>query len=84
MWGYFPEVKTYEDIYSLIEKKEGALQTITILWAGRLIGWKHPEAAINLAKRLVKEGVKFKMDIIGNGILEEKLKRKIEVWLPAK
>lgn len=61
-WGYFPETKYYyiEDLFS--KKKP-----FKILWCGRFLNWKHPEIAIELAKRLKKEGIKFELDVIGDG-----------------
>ena len=62
-WGYFPEVKRYEDIPSLLANK----QKNSILWAGRFLGWKHPEVPIEIAKRLVADGYDFELDMIGVG-----------------
>lgn len=72
-WGYFSEAIKYEDIYKLIEnKKENS-----IIWAGRLINWKHPDLAIKAAKRLKEEGYNFELNIIGNGEMEQELKSMI-------
>ena len=46
---------------------------VSILWAGRLIGWKHPDASIRLAESLKEKGYSFKMTIIGTGEMEEQL-----------
>lgn len=62
-WGYFPEVKTYPDIKSLIKGKEKN----SLLWVARLIEWKHPEAPLYVAERLKKDGYDFKLRLIGNG-----------------
>lgn len=73
-WGYFPELKKYDDINTLVEsKKENSL-----LWVGRLIDWKHPELALRVAKKLKKEGYSFKLNFIGTGELEEKLRTQIK------
>ena len=70
-WGYFPELKRYESIEALFALKEAHRKAIdvdvTLLWVARLIDWKHPEAAVNVAHRLQKEGVNFSMNIIGAG-----------------
>lgn len=77
-WGYFPEVKRY-DVAELMEKKQAAVSVgeehsrISILWAGRLIGWKHPEAAVQLAASLKEKGYSFRMSMIGNGEMEMQL-----------
>lgn len=72
-WGYFPEVKTYEDIDALIAQKEPA----SILWVARLIELKHPEAAIEVARRLKKDGYSFKLSMIGIGPMQEQLEQMI-------
>ena len=68
-WGYFPALKTYDDIEELINKKEKA----SILWVARLIEWKHPDASIHIAERLKKEGYKFRLNLIGNGVMENQI-----------
>lgn len=72
-WGYFPEVKKYDDIDVLIEEK----QANSILWVARFIPWKHPEAAIEIAKRLKADGYAFKLNMIGNGELEKNIQKMI-------
>lgn len=73
-WGYFTEVKEYDDTDGLIASKKN----LSLLWAGRLIGWKRPEQAVLLADRLRKEGVDFSLDIVGSGECEQKLRGMIE------
>jgi glycosyltransferase involved in cell wall biosynthesis len=63
-WGYFPEVKIYE-VNKLFEKKNKDI--IKLLWVGRFLAWKRPEQAIEIAKRLKKDGYEFSLDIIGSG-----------------
>lgn len=81
-WGYFPEIREYEDIYEIIRAKRENIglkqQDVSILWVARLIGWKHPEAAILVAKRLVEDGIRYEMNIIGIGPLENKIKMMIQ------
>lgn len=74
-WGYFPEVKKYDNIEQIIQQKN----PISILWVARYIDWKHPEAAIQLAKRLKEDKVNFELNIIGNGGLEKNLRSQIEL-----
>ncbi len=80
-WGYFPKIKIYNDINNLIREKNNYLRhpkEISILWTGRLIGLKHPEIAIALAKILKKEGISFNLNIIGSGELSYVLNEMIE------
>lgn len=68
-WGYFPEVRQYEDFASLLERKKKH----SILWAGRFLDWKHPDDAVRLAARLRGAGIDFEMTIIGSGEMESML-----------
>lgn len=72
-WGYFPEAKEYKDIDVIMKQKDKK----TILWVARLIELKHPEFAINLAKRLKKENVSFTLKLIGDGVMKKKLESMI-------
>lgn len=77
-WGYFPEMKPYLDYEYLREKKSGLKRPgVSILWAGRLIGWKHPEVALSVAKHLKAKGSEFEMNIIGDGPLRLELEKKV-------
>ncbi len=73
-WGYFPEVKAYDDINNLIESKTSK----SILWVARFIDWKHPEIPILVAKKLKDEGYRFQLNLIGNGEMEPQMCRMIE------
>ena len=68
-WGYFPELKQYDDIDNLISRKK----TASILWVGRFIDWKHPELAIKLAKNLRDSNINFSLKIIGSGKMLDEL-----------
>lgn len=74
-WGYFPEVKVYDNFESMYNNKIPH----SILWCGRLIDWKHPEVAISVAQRLKDEGIAFKMDIIGSGYMYEEIAELIKL-----
>lgn len=77
-WGYFLQTNKY-DIDKLIEQKENN-KKILILWAGRYIKWKHPELVIKLAKRLKKKDYDFEIKMLGQGILEEKIRKQIQKY----
>lgn len=74
-WGYFPKTIEY-DIEQLLRKKDKN----KILWCGRFLDWKHPDDALQVAKRLKVAGYVFTMNIIGTGALEQKLKDMIEQY----
>lgn len=72
-WGYFPETKRYIDIERLIaDKKQNSL-----LWVGRFLHWKHPEAAVMTAAVLKEKGYSFTLDMIGDGEDAPKIQRMI-------
>jgi glycosyltransferase involved in cell wall biosynthesis len=73
-WGYFPEVKKYDDVEKIIGLKHPA----SILWVGRLIGLKHPDASILVAEKLRREGYSFDLNIIGQGDYEQPLRQLIK------
>lgn len=72
-WGYFPKVKRYDAIEKIINSKKEH----NVLWAGRLLDWKHPDTAVRIAKRLKQNGYDFKLNIIGAGDMEQKLNKMI-------
>lgn len=81
-WGYFPRTKKY-DVDDLMSRKLSVTSgwkhpRVSILWAGRLIGLKHPDVSIELAASLKEKGYSFRMSIIGNGEMEQQLRTMIE------
>lgn len=75
-WGYFPQVKRYKDTKALIANKKAG----SVLWAGRFLSWKHPEIAVEIAKRLKSDGYDFELTMIGTGEQEESIKSLIAVY----
>ncbi len=73
-WGYFTEVKKYENVEDVIDKKKPN----SLLWVARLIDLKHPEHAIEIAKRLKEDGYDFNLNMIGNGELENQVAELID------
>lgn len=73
-WGYFPKFIEY-DINEMMNAKNaswtnfetGSAKPIEIMWAGRMIDWKHPEMAVRAASYLRKNKVDFHMTIVGDG-----------------
>ncbi|MDD3430103.1 MAG: glycosyltransferase [Oscillospiraceae bacterium] len=68
-WGYFPQVITDQKTLNCI-KKNPAPQ---LLWAGRMINWKHAELAIEAAAQLKAEGYTFLLIMIGDGVCKNEL-----------
>lgn len=69
-WGYFPETRHYKNVDMLVDNKK----ITSILWVARFIELKHPEVAIEVARRLKMNGYVFQLNMIGNGTLEEQTK----------
>lgn len=78
-WGHFIEVNRINSVDSMLESKRlKTTKSISILWAGRLIGWKHPDLAVDVADWLRQQGYQFEMNIIGTGEMEETLRHSVE------
>lgn len=75
-WGYFPQFKKYNDVQKIIKTKNKN----SILWCGRLIDLKHPDMVIEVAKLLKNEGYDFRIIMIGNGVLENKIQSLIKQY----
>lgn len=69
-WGYFPQTMAYSLPQLMAEKNP-----TTILWAARMIPWKHPEYVIGVAKQLRQWGCDFTMELVGNGELQQEMER---------
>ncbi|MEG2931129.1 MAG: glycosyltransferase family 4 protein, partial [Ruthenibacterium sp.] len=80
-WGYFPDVTLAEladDVggNTKIAEKDGiAPAPLRILWAGRMIPYKHAEKALLFAQTMQKAGVSFRLTMAGDGPLRESLER---------
>ncbi|MDE7268204.1 MAG: glycosyltransferase family 4 protein [Lachnospiraceae bacterium] len=81
MWGYFPAVNTY-NLDNLFFRKlhvdQNGNTQVRLLWAGRFLKLKHPEYAIKAAKYLKTQNISFHLDMVGGGVLEEKLKQMVK------
>lgn len=74
-WGYFSKAIEYDIQKLLNDKKKNS-----IIWTGRLIEWKHPDKAIEVAKKLKDSGYEFELKIIGVGEQEKLLKNMINKY----
>lgn len=78
-WGYFTEFVP-ADIEELLTEKgylpegqSGGEKLPYLLWAARMIDWKHPELALLTARYLKEQGLSFHMDLIGGGELRDRM-----------
>ena len=78
-FGYFPETREYAPGEPFSRKKKGS-----ILWAARMIDWKHPELVVKTAAYLKEhlkdhqEEIPFHITMIGGGELEEEVHSLVE------
>ena len=78
-WGYFPAVKKYDNIETILNNKKSERDgVIQIFWTGRMIKLKHPESTITVAKCLRKKGVNFIIKLVGDGPLKDSIQRVID------
>ena len=75
-WGYFLETNKY-DIDELINLKEKN-EKMQIIWVARFIKWKHPEVVLKLAKNLKNQKYNFNIQMLGTGVLEEKIRKQVK------
>ena len=78
-WGYFTEFvpANIEELLTekgyLPEGQSGGEKLPYLLWAARMIDWKHPELALLTARYLKEQGLSFHMDLIGGGELRDRM-----------
>lgn len=72
-WGYFPYLPEIENPERMISQKTPN----SLLWVGRMIDWKHPEYAIEVAKKLQQDGIPFTLHMVGDGPLRAELEQKV-------
>lgn len=68
-WGYYPPISSLN--YEEIKQKK---QPLRLVWVGRFIHWKHPELAVELAKKLLDNNIDFSFTMIGNGVMYDQIK----------
>lgn len=81
-WGYFTEVKTI-DPDALWESKMASRPNkdiVSILWVGRMIGWKHPETAVKALYKIKEKGYSFDFNVIGDGEVAPMLRELVDSY----
>lgn len=79
-WGYFPAAKHY-DVDKLMSMKgygQDSEKVPYLLWAGRFIDWKHPDLALRTAEYLKAQGLRFRMEVVGGGAMEQEMRKLLE------
>lgn len=62
-WGYFPELLAYPENRVYYPERK----TLSLMWCGRMVWWKHPEMAIIAADHLKSKGLDFEIKMFGDG-----------------
>lgn len=73
-YGYFPEFRQQEPERLMDGKDQASPGQLRLAWAARMIDWKHPETALQVAAGLREQGISFRLDMIGGGELLEAMK----------
>ncbi len=73
-YGYFPAFRQQDMETLMAEKDRVSGGKLRLLWAARMIDWKHPETALQVAAALGKQGVNFQLDMIGGGEMLEEMR----------
>lgn len=68
-YGYFPALRQQDIEALLADKEKNSGGKLRLLWAARMIDWKHPETALRVAAALRQQGVDYRMDMIGDGVM---------------
>ena len=76
-WGYFTKVENLNPAQILSDRKNEVTSFISI---ARLIGWKGHLLTIEAAKTLRDQGLNFKLDIYGDGLLKGALEKRISKY----
>ncbi len=76
-WAYFPESYNKEPV----NKAPLDGRPIEMIWVARFIDWKHPEAVLKLAKRLINDGIEshgnFHITMLGIGELFKEISENV-------
>lgn len=67
-WAYFPQIMKQQ-----MAERDYEKSCLKILWAGRMIRYKHPELAIRIADKLKKAKINFSIEMIGEGPIMPKV-----------
>ena len=75
-YGYFPAFRQQDPKKLMAGKDQASQGQLRLLWAARMIDWKHPETALQVAARLREQGIGFRLDMIGGGALAPEMQER--------
>jgi len=55
-------------------------QPFSLMWAGRFLDCKHPEKAVEVARRLKEDRIAFQLTMIGSGEMDESIRALIQQY----
>lgn len=73
-YGYFPPIPEC-DPQPIIQSR--SKDKLRIIWVARFIPWKHPEMAVQLARKLEDVGYNFEINMIGSGVMYDEISKMI-------
>lgn len=74
-YGYFPAFRQQDPKKLMAGKDQASQGQLRLLWAARMIDWKHPETALQVAAGLREQGIGFRLDMIGGALAPEMQER---------
>ena len=80
---YTPDVCVFKsdiNFPELLPKSDKSFDKLHIMWCGRMIWWKHPEHAVEVARILKEKGIPFEMQMIGNGDKRQTVEKLIKKY----
>ncbi len=75
-YGYFPAFRQQDPKKLMAGKDQASQGQLRLLWAARMIDWKHPETALQVAAGLREQGIDFRLDMIGGGALAPEMQER--------
>ncbi len=75
-YGYFPAFRQRDPKKLMAGKDQASQGQLRLLWAARMIDWKHPETALQVAAGLREQGIGFRLDMIGGGALAPEMQER--------
>lgn len=64
-WGYFTELPKHQ--YQKQVEDTDVLNSISLLWVGRMLNWKRVDLLIKALSRLQRDGESFEITLLGDG-----------------
>lgn len=73
-YGYFPAFQKQDIDALMAAKARNQKKPTELMWAARMIDWKHPEVVVEIAEALKQKGYSFHITMVGDGYMYEEVK----------